>query len=39
MFRLTAEEWENHKGNWTSSQIVMTSQTSRGKANLPYAFT
>jgi hypothetical protein len=25
MFRLTAEEWENHNGNWTSSQFVMTS--------------
>jgi hypothetical protein len=25
MFRLTTEEWENHKGNWTSSQIVTTS--------------
>jgi phage regulator Rha-like protein len=64
MFKLTAEEWENHKGNWTSSQtvmtsggteiemltvdnqqvnvlsqIVMTSQKSRGKTNLPFAFT
>jgi ORF6N domain-containing protein len=64
MFRLTADEWENYKENWMSSQfvmtsggtakdtlhidnqsvntisqIVMTSQISRGKANLPYAFT